>query len=86
MNINETHYISFDCNNNLDCLYDKCVNNGCVFNDKSSVEYCNTIYKSFLLFGYSYIHCGKAPDDTCNNNKDCSSNKCKDKKCEDLLI
>ncbi|ORX83876.1 hypothetical protein BCR32DRAFT_277605 [Anaeromyces robustus] len=81
---NETHYISYKCTNNSDCLYDKCVNNFCTFNDKSSIEYCNNIYKYFSYFEYSYIHCGKAPGDTCNNNNECSSKKCEKNICETL--
>ena len=84
INYNETHYISFKCTNNSDRLYNKCVSNFCTFNNESSIEYCNNIYKYFSYFEYSYIHCGKAPGNTCNNDNECSSKKCEKKICQEL--
>ena len=67
-------------------LYNKCVNNFCTFNDESSIEYCNNIYKLFFFFyfEYSYIYCGKAPNDTFKKNKEYASKKCENGLCETL--
>ncbi|KAG4087571.1 hypothetical protein H8356DRAFT_1370592 [Neocallimastix lanati (nom. inval.)] len=62
-NYSETHYISYKCTNNSDCLYNKCVNNFCTFDNESSIEYCNNIYKLFLYIEYSCIYYVKVPDD-----------------------
>ncbi|KAG4089417.1 hypothetical protein H8356DRAFT_1322176 [Neocallimastix lanati (nom. inval.)] len=48
----------------------------CTFNDKSSIEYYNNIYKHFYYIEYSYIYCGKAPE--------CASKKCENGLCEIL--
>jgi len=53
--------------NDYECLY-----NHCVFNDEAPIIHCDTIYKYFAIFEYSYIHCG----DLCNNDNECSSERC----------
>ena len=56
----------------------------CTFNDKSSIEYYNNIYKHFYYIEYSYIYCGKAPNDTFKKNKEYASKKCENGLCETL--
>ena len=61
--------ISFECNNYSQCLYDKCVNGYCIFNENAPVVHCNNIY---LGLRKSYMYCGKAFNDKCNFENECS--------------
>ncbi|KAG4083086.1 hypothetical protein H8356DRAFT_1018029 [Neocallimastix lanati (nom. inval.)] len=81
---NTTHYVSYKCTKNSDCLYNKCVNNYCVFSNTASVEHCSNIYQYFAFFDYSYIHCGKAPNIPCENDEECSSKSCTENSCDFL--
>jgi len=78
--------LSLKCNNDSECLYNKCIDNHCVFNDEAQVVHCDTIYNFFALFEYSYIHCGKGYHDPCNKNNECSSKKCMEGSCSSLLL
>ncbi|OUM59826.1 hypothetical protein PIROE2DRAFT_63514, partial [Piromyces sp. E2] len=71
----ETFYY-LKCYNDSDCFYNKCIDNYCVYPDESPVTHCDTIYKYFSIFEYSYIHCGKDYQEQCNKNSECSSNSC----------
>ncbi|OUM57677.1 hypothetical protein PIROE2DRAFT_64865 [Piromyces sp. E2] len=71
----ETFYY-LKCYNDSDCFYNKCIDNTCVYNGDSSVTHCDTIYKYFAIFEYSYIHCGKDYGEQCNESNECSSNIC----------
>ncbi|OUM57253.1 hypothetical protein PIROE2DRAFT_17817 [Piromyces sp. E2] len=72
---NETSY-RLKCYNDSDCLYNKCINHHCVYNDESPATHCDTIYKYFAMFERSYIHCGKDYEELCENNDECSSESC----------
>ncbi|OUM65095.1 hypothetical protein PIROE2DRAFT_7985 [Piromyces sp. E2] len=71
----ETFYY-LKCYNDFDCFYNKCIDNYCVYPEESPVTHCDTIYKYFSIFEYSYIHCGKDYQEQCNKNSECSSNSC----------
>jgi len=74
--------ILYSCSANSECLSNKCFNNLCVFNDETPIVHCDDIFK-FSIFGKSsYMHCGKAYQDTCKNNNECSSKKCSDGFCD----
>ncbi|ORX57953.1 hypothetical protein BCR36DRAFT_139774 [Piromyces finnis] len=79
---NEQHYgdtiISYRCNKDDECLYNKCVDNYCIFNDKASVEHCDNIY---LCHRKSYNYCGKAYRNTCKTIDERSSKLCIDELC-----
>jgi len=79
-------YLSVLCKNDSECLYNKCIDNHCVFNDEAQVVHCDTIYNFFALFEYSYIHCGRGYHDPCNKNNECSSKKCMKGSCSSLLL
>jgi hypothetical protein len=68
--------ISFNCNSDSECLYNKCVDNYCMFNDEAPVVHCDNIY---LGHRKSYTYCGKAYGDICNNDDECSSRICSGK-------
>jgi len=70
--------ISYKCNNDSECLYNKCIDNLCAFNDEAPVVHCDNIY---LGHRKSYMYCGKAYGDTCNNEDECSSKFCKENIC-----
>ncbi|ORY54494.1 hypothetical protein LY90DRAFT_507516 [Neocallimastix californiae] len=80
-----THYVSYKCTKDSECLYNKCVNNYCVFSSTASVEYCSNIYHYLAMFEYAYIHCGKAPYIPCENDEECSSKNCKRNSCVSLI-
>jgi len=65
--------VSHNCNDDSQCLYNKCFNNYCIFNDKAPIVHCDSIY---LGYGKSYMYCGKAYEDVCNNDDECSSKIC----------
>ncbi|ORX43935.1 hypothetical protein BCR36DRAFT_373586 [Piromyces finnis] len=72
-------YISVKCNNDSDCLYNKCIENHCaynIYNDVSPVTNCTTIYKVFALFDYSYVHCGRPHNAPCTKDNECASKSC----------
>jgi len=85
LNYNSTHYVSYKCTKDSECLYNKCVNNYCVFSSTASVEYCSNIYHYLAMFEYAYIHCGKAPYIPCENDEECSSKNCKRNSCVSLI-
>jgi len=66
---------SASCNNNLECLSNKCFNNYCVFNEETPIVHCDDIYSN-ILFKSSYMHCGKPYNDVCSSNDECSSKQC----------
>jgi len=70
--------VSYKCTNVSQCLYDKCVNNLCVFNENASVIHCDDIYTKPGIFKKrsSYMYCGKAYNDKCTNDNECSSKVC----------
>jgi len=79
---NSNKCVLYSCTANSECLSNKCFNNFCVFNDETPIVHCDDIYK-FSIFGKSsYMHCGKAYQDTCKNNNECSSKKCLDGFCD----
>ncbi|KAL6611139.1 hypothetical protein LY90DRAFT_517399 [Neocallimastix californiae] len=84
LNYNSTHYVSYKCTKDSECLYNKCVNNYCVFSSTASVEYCSNIYHYLAMFEYAYIHCGKAPYIPCKNDDECSSKKCGKNSCNNV--
>jgi len=72
-----------NCNNDSECLSNKCYKSHCVYNNETSIDHCIDIY-SYDLFegGSSYMNCGKPPNDNCKKNDDCSSKYCsKDNYC-----
>jgi len=36
--------VSYKCNNDTECSYNKCFNNYCIFNDKVPIVHCDNIY------------------------------------------
>jgi len=48
--------ISYKFNNDSECLYNKCFNNYCIFNDKAPIVHCDNIY---LGNHKSYTYCVK---------------------------
>ena len=52
-NFNKTSELLYKCNQDTDCLFNKCFDNFCRFNNESSVELCNNMYKYFSYFDYS---------------------------------
>jgi len=68
--------ISSKCTSDSQCLTNKCINNYCTFNEENPSEFCMDIYSYFLIFRYSYMHCGKAISDACKKNKECASKIC----------
>lgn len=69
-------YIYYTCNSDSECFFNKCINNYCVFNDKSPITHCDIIYKYFSIFHISYLHCGKTYGQLCNESNECSSESC----------
>jgi len=69
--------ISYKCTTDSQCLTNKCFNNYCVFNKETPTEFCTDIYSFSMIFGKrSYMHCGKAIYDICNNDEMCGSKNC----------
>jgi len=75
--INSNTCYKKQCNNDLECLSNKCMNNFCVFNEASPVVHCDYQYH-FNTFKEptTDMYCGKANGDTCNDNDECSSMNC----------
>ncbi|ORX76557.1 hypothetical protein BCR32DRAFT_248653 [Anaeromyces robustus] len=69
--------ISLDCTSDSQCLSNKCIDNVCVFNEDSPIDFCTSVYKHIIfLVGYTYMHCGKMIGEPCQNNKECGSKNC----------
>ena len=66
-------YCITNCTINSECLSNKCYNNKCIFNEENPIIHCDNIY---INNKSSYMYCGKAYLDICNNNDECSSKKC----------
>ncbi|KAG4086929.1 hypothetical protein H8356DRAFT_1371993 [Neocallimastix lanati (nom. inval.)] len=75
---------SYNCTTNTQCLYGKCMNNLCVFDENAPVTHCDDIYTPPGIFKRrsSYMYCGKARYDTCKNDNECSSKRCYEGKCD----
>ncbi|KAG4096699.1 hypothetical protein H8356DRAFT_1396119 [Neocallimastix lanati (nom. inval.)] len=75
--LKEKHY-STKCNENSECLSDRCVNGFCVFNDLNPVTCCVTVYIPKFLSAKpeSHMHCGKALNEPCHSSDECSSELC----------
>jgi len=71
------------CNNDKECLFNKCYNNICIFNNETQIVHCDDIYIKLTLFKNrsSYMYCGKAYCDTCIENDECSSKQCINNRC-----
>jgi len=62
------------CDNDNQCLSNKCFKSHCCFDNENVIEHCNNIYSNSLFLGESsYMYCGKPYLDTCKSNKECSS-------------
>ncbi|ORX82918.1 hypothetical protein BCR32DRAFT_292309 [Anaeromyces robustus] len=78
INSDDYVYCSYKCTKDSDCLYNKCINNVCVYNEKSSIIHCEEIYtRVYKYFDHTYVHCGKPNHEFCSSNEECSSEKCK---------
>jgi len=76
--INGENY-SVECNNDSECLSNKCYKNHCMFNEEIPIVHCDNIYSDKLFLGKSsYMYCGKPPNDSCIENDECSSKNCRD--------
>jgi len=66
------------CTKDIEWFSNKCYNNYCIFNNETNIIHCDDIYTFPRLFrsNSSYMYCGKAYLDTCNNNDECSSKMC----------
>jgi len=74
---NEYAYCSFKCNQDSDCLYNKCINNVCVYNDESSIIACEDVYtRVYEYFTRAYVHCGKPDWERCSSHEECASKDC----------
>jgi len=75
--------VSVKCTKDSECLYNKCIDNHCVFNEDSPIVHCDIIYRFFAFYEKSYVHCGKTYGDKCEKDNECSSKACHDldKKC-----
>ncbi|ORX81614.1 hypothetical protein BCR32DRAFT_279613 [Anaeromyces robustus] len=69
------------CNNDFECLSNKCFNNYCVFNDETPIIHCDDIYSN-ILFRHSYMYRGKPYNDVCINDNECSSKQCTHETCD----
>jgi len=81
--INDTHHVDLSCTKDSDYLYNKCINNYCVFSEDSSVTHCDYVHKGFAMFQRTYFHCGKTYNDVCEYNNECSSASCSNNLCCD---
>jgi len=70
--------LSVKCTNNSQCLSNECINNYCIFNDEEPIVHCDNIY---IGSESTYMNCGKAYNDTCQFNDDCSSKICRNNIC-----
>jgi len=74
---------SFEYNNDLECLSNKCYKNNCMFNDETPIVHCDDIYSNkWYLQPSSYMYCGKPPGDICIENDECSSMSCAKNICQ----
>jgi len=80
---NIRYCVSYECTTDSECLSNKCINNYCVFNEETPLVHCDDIYIQPSLFKKrsSYIYCGKAANDICENNDECSFKQCYDGIC-----
>lgn len=73
----ESIYCSFKCTKDSDCLYNKCINNVCVYNEESSIIHCEEIYNiKHKYFEDIHTHCGKPHFENCTTDEECSSETC----------
>ena len=61
----------------------KCYNNKCIFNNETPIVHCDDIYDGDKS---SYMYCGKAYLDSCNDNNECSSKSCYNNYCLKQLL
>ncbi|ORX78122.1 hypothetical protein BCR32DRAFT_282583 [Anaeromyces robustus] len=73
------------CNSDSECFFNKCIDNYCVFNEESRIEHCDIIYKYFAVFEFSHIHCGKTYSQSCSNDNECSSERCRKGLCSSFV-
>eukprot|EP00833_Pecoramyces_ruminatium_P017744 jgi/Orpsp1_1/1191776/evm.model.d7180000088440.1 len=74
--------VSYNCTSDSQCLYNKCVSNTCVISSNTAIDHCDTNYKKNLIGDIiSYTYCGKAYQEPCEDDNDCSSKKCSLNKC-----
>ncbi|KAG4092228.1 hypothetical protein H8356DRAFT_1082390 [Neocallimastix lanati (nom. inval.)] len=72
-----------ECSEDSECLSNKCYKNHCIFYDETPIVHCSNIYKRrWFLDPTVYMYCGKAPDDTCNEDNECSSKHCANNTCQ----
>ena len=71
------------CENDYECLSNKCFNKYRVFNDENPIVRCDSYYKQTSLISIrgSYMHCGKPYGDSCKTNDECSSKECESNTC-----
>ncbi|KAG4081745.1 hypothetical protein H8356DRAFT_1284815 [Neocallimastix lanati (nom. inval.)] len=62
--------VSYKCTTDSQCLYDKCVNNLCVFNENAPLTHCDDVYTRPGIFKKH------AYNDKCTNDNECSSKLC----------
>jgi len=75
--INSNECYGLKCENDTQCLYNKCTKNYCTFNKDAGVEHCDNIYSNSLFSGRkTYMYCGKASGESCFFNRECSSKNC----------
>jgi len=82
-NIETDNCYSINCNNDKDCLSNKCYKSHCMFNNETEIIHCDDIYikPTILKSKSSYMHCGKAYGDTCKYDDECSSKQCENNYC-----
>ena len=81
-NNDESIYCSFKCTKDSDCLYNKCINNVCVYNEESSIIHCEEIYDiKYKYFDDIHTHCGKPHFENCTTGEECSSEYCEISNC-----
>jgi len=75
------------CTKDSDCLYNKCIDNHCVFNEESPIVHCDIIFRYFAIYEKLYVHCGKTYGEKCEKDNECSSKSCHDvdKKCDSFI-
>jgi len=80
-NIDGINY-SLNCNNDSECLSNKCYENHCVYNEETPIVYCSDIYTDKLFVGKSsYMYCGKPERNPCEERDECSSRQCVKNRC-----
>jgi len=74
---------SLICNNDSECLSNKCYKNHCMYNNETPIVHCDNIYSDKWFLGKSsYMYCGKPPGDSCIENDECSSKNCRKNECQ----